>query len=623
VTFTRCRAAIPRIRVLADICPPAVFHGRATGTDPPCSWVDINTRRAFLRATGFLLDLGHRRIALANGLEYVDFAIRNCTNYVDAPAARGMAADAALMANYELTKQSGYLVAEQMLDRPYPPTAFLAASMLPGIGVRRAIEARGPTFGHNISVIPFDGDLSCLRNGEAAAIFAATRLLVREAGRLAAQMVQDLIAAPDSAPRRHLLKAKLIIGHSPAPLEIFCRPTVDRLCHDMTILKDCGPGARQRLLLPVVSRQLRTGSRLWQAVRPCACRSPHAQPLSKGHVACRCADAAAQTPKGMPMTLVLLADIGGTNTRVALADGAGVRRDSAVSFRNADHPGLEPILAAYLAQQGLASVEGACVAVAGPVQDGVAEMTNLSWVIDAAQLTRATGAGRTAILNDLQAQGHALGHTAPDHLRRVVDGPAKPGASMLVVGLGTGVNAAPVHNTPWGRVVPPSECGHVNMAVRCDEDLQLVRFIESLLASRGDAPHCGVEEVLAGRGLANLYSFAATQAGVAGDLTSAQVFARLEAGDAVAAHAAALYVRILAQTLADLALIHLPYDGIYLIGGMSRAMVPHFARFGLDTGFREMRRVDLLIRDFSITVVEDDYAALTGCAAYLANGGQG
>jgi len=323
------------------------------------------------------------------------------------------------------------------------------------------------------------------------------------------------------------------------------------------------------------------------------------------------------------MTLALLADIGGTNTRVALADGAVVRRASAVSFRNAEHAGLEPILTRYLAQHGLTGVEGACVAAAGPVQDGVAEMTNLAWTIDAAQLTRATGASRTAILNDLQAQGQALGHIAPDQLRRIVDGPAQPGASMLVVGLGTGVNAAPVHNTPWGRVVPPSECGHVNMPVRSDEDLALVRFIEALLIRRGEVPHCGVEEVLAGRGLANLHAFAAHEAGGAADLTSAQVLAALAAGDATAAHAARLYTRILGQTLADLALIHLPYDGIFLIGGMSRALTPHFDRFGLAASFRELRRVDLLTRDFSITVIEDDYAALTGCAAYLANGGKG
>jgi glucokinase len=243
-------------------------------------------------------------------------------------------------------------------------------------------------------------------------------------------------------------------------------------------------------------------------------------------------------------------------------------------------------------------------------------MTNLAWVMDGEKLARATGATRVAILNDLQAQGQALGHIAPENLRTVIDGPSAAG-SMLVVGLGTGVNAAPVHPGPKGRVVPPSECGHVNMPVRSEEDFQLMRFIEQKLRSEGDAPHAGVEEVLAGRGLANLHAFAAYAAGHPASLTSAEVLAALDAGDATAAHAARLYVHILGQMLADLALIHLPYGGIYLIGGMSRALTPHFDRFGLRRSFREARRVDLLQKDFSVTVVEDDYAALTGCAVYL------
>ena len=331
----------------------------------------------------------------------------------------------------------------------------------------------------------------------------------------------------------------------------------------------------------------------------------------------------------MPPALALVADIGGTNTRVALADGAVVRQDSVAKFRNQDFTGIDAVLAQYMQQENIARIDGACVAGAGPVQDGAVTMTNLfddhgqPWIIDNAHVMRATGASHVAILNDLQAQGQALGHIPPQNLRRVIDGPTVPGASMLVVGLGTGVNAAPVHNTPWGRMVPPSECGHVNMPVRNGEDLALSQFIEARLAAAGDIPHAGVEEVLAGRGLVNLYAFAANQAGKPAELTSAQVLAALDAGDGIAAHAAALYVRILARTLGDLALIHLPYDGIYLIGGMSRAMTPHFATYGLEQAFREERRVDLLMKDFSVMVVEDDYAALTGCAAYLAKGGRG
>jgi glucokinase len=320
------------------------------------------------------------------------------------------------------------------------------------------------------------------------------------------------------------------------------------------------------------------------------------------------------------MTLAILADIGGTNTRVALAEGAAVRLDSIRRFPNAEYQSrgqdIAQVLRDYLAQTG-AQVSGVCVAAAGPVQDGVATMTNLDWVMDAAKLSGATGARKVAILNDLQAQGQALGHISTANLRRVVDGPVRAGASMLVVGLGTGVNAAPVHPGPSGRIVPPSECGHVNMPQRTDEDVRLARFVAARLAAEGEVPHAGVEEVLAGRGLVNLHAFAAAEAGRPATLTSAQVLEALAAGDPVAAHAARLYVHILAQMLGDLALIHLPYGGIYLIGGMARAMSLHMESLDLSAQFREPRRVDLLQTAFSVTVVEDDYAALTGCAAYL------
>lgn len=325
----------------------------------------------------------------------------------------------------------------------------------------------------------------------------------------------------------------------------------------------------------------------------------------------------------------LVADIGGTNTRVALARGKVIEEPSIRRFRNADFNGIDAVLARYMADENVAAVGGACVAGAGPVRDGAVTMTNLRdsedqpWVIDAARVSRATGAAQVAILNDLQAQGQALGYITDSHLRRVVPGPIESGASMLVVGLGTGVNAAPVHNTPWGRVVPPSECGHVNLPAQTDEDFRLVRFIEALLTARDEVPHAGVEEVLSGRGLANLHRFAAAEVGAVTEAASAEVLAALAQNDPVAVHTAELYTRILAQTLADLALIHLPYGGIYLIGGMSLAMAPHFATYGLGHHFRQPRRVPLLQKEFSVTVVADDYAALTGCAVYLTQGGKG
>lgn len=207
----------PRIPLMHEIGIPFVVHGRATNTTDPYSWVDVNNRRAFQRATEFLLDLGHMRIGLVNGLEFMDFAIRRRTGYAEALASRGMALDPALMSSDEMTEISGFRAASAMLDLPNPPTAFLVASMISGMGVRRAIEGRGLAMGRDVSVIIHDDDLSYLKNGDAVPIFTATRSSVREAGRIAAEMLLAIITQQGEEPQNRLLEAELIIGQSTGP----------------------------------------------------------------------------------------------------------------------------------------------------------------------------------------------------------------------------------------------------------------------------------------------------------------------------------------------------------------------------------------------------------------------
>lgn len=323
----------------------------------------------------------------------------------------------------------------------------------------------------------------------------------------------------------------------------------------------------------------------------------------------------------MTAPLCIVADIGGTNTRVALAEGRQVRAESIRRFSNADFPGLEPVLAQYLAEAGIAAVDGACVAAAGPVRDGVAVMTNLDWTITGAGLTAATGARRVAILNDLQAQGHALGHIAPEFLRGVIPGPTRDGATMLVVGVGTGLNAAPVHLVPGGRVVAASECGHISMPVRTEEDFRLARFGET----HGSSAHgfTGAEDVLAGRGLERIHAFVTQEAGALEERKAADIMAALAAGDPLARRTGQLWVHVLGQYLGNLALIHLPFGGIFLIGGVARAMTPYLDEMSLTAHFRDKGRFAGFMEEFPVTVVEDDFAALTGCAAHLATGTHG
>lgn len=206
----------PRIPLLAGIGIPFVVHGRSTGASLPYAWVDVNNRRAFQRATEFLLDLGHRRIGLVNGLEYMDFAIRRRTGYLDALGASGIAPDAALMLSEEMTESHGYRAATAMLALPDPATGFLVSSMISALGVRRAITDAGLQIGRDVSVVIHDDDLSYLKNGDEVPIFTATRSSVREAGRQAAAMLLQCIANP-GPPRQSLLEAELIIGQSTGP----------------------------------------------------------------------------------------------------------------------------------------------------------------------------------------------------------------------------------------------------------------------------------------------------------------------------------------------------------------------------------------------------------------------
>ncbi len=207
----------PRIEVLTRMGVPFIVHGRSTDATARYDWIDVNNQRSFERATQFLIDLGHRRIALINGLEDMDFAQRRRNGYVAALEQAGMILDPALLRSAEMTEIYGHQTTSQMLDLDDPPTAILASSIISAVGVRRAIEERGLKLGRDVSVIAHDDELSYMRNGMDVPIFTATRSSVRQAGELAAEMLIDRINTPNAPARSMLLEAELVLGSSTGP----------------------------------------------------------------------------------------------------------------------------------------------------------------------------------------------------------------------------------------------------------------------------------------------------------------------------------------------------------------------------------------------------------------------
>ena len=207
----------PRIDLLHELGLPFAVHGRASGAAAPYAWLDVNNRRAFQRATDFLYDLGHRRIALINGLEVMDFAHRRREGYTSALLAHGEPVDPAIMRSGEMTEVFGYETTREMLDQGNPPTAILCSSLISALGVRRAIEERGLTMGRDVSVVTHDDALSYLQNGGDVPIFTATRSSVRDAGRQLAEILLNAIAEPTLPAQHRLLEAELMVGSSTGP----------------------------------------------------------------------------------------------------------------------------------------------------------------------------------------------------------------------------------------------------------------------------------------------------------------------------------------------------------------------------------------------------------------------
>jgi LacI family transcriptional regulator len=209
----------PRIKLLNKLKIPFVLHGRASNVSEPYNWVDVNNTHCFLRATDFLLSLGHTKIALINGLEHLDFAQRRRTGYLESLKTAHINVQPEYMHCSQMTEDQGYDVATAMLELPTPPTAFLVSSLISAIGVRRAIHDKQLVMGKDVSVITHDDDISYLRNGRDIPIFTATRSSVFEAGQLCAKMLIDVIENPsaNNKSRQVLLESQLLVGQSTGP----------------------------------------------------------------------------------------------------------------------------------------------------------------------------------------------------------------------------------------------------------------------------------------------------------------------------------------------------------------------------------------------------------------------
>ncbi|MDB5615106.1 MAG: LacI family DNA-binding transcriptional regulator [Devosia sp.] len=205
-----------RVRLLKDLGIPFVLHGR-TNIGETVAWLDIDNTGAVERATSHLLDLGHRRIALLNGIKGRTFAEHREIGYLAALSARGVPFDPALMGNAVFTDEVAFRLAQSMLELRPRPTAFIAGSMMTALGVFRAIRQAELTLGKEVSMIAHDDVFPYLNADNMFPSMSTTRSSIRQAGTRVAELILQILAGKNIEDVHELWPVELVLRESSGP----------------------------------------------------------------------------------------------------------------------------------------------------------------------------------------------------------------------------------------------------------------------------------------------------------------------------------------------------------------------------------------------------------------------
>ncbi|MCB8943368.1 MAG: LacI family DNA-binding transcriptional regulator [Ardenticatenaceae bacterium] len=187
---------------------PLIIVGRhLDGLAERCLYID-NFTGAY-KATKYLVDMGHRRIAYMTGrLDHPDGANRR-KGYLQALQDAGLEVDPALIVEGNFTEQSGVVAMEMLFNRSRSFSAIFTGNDQMAFGVRLALFRRGIRVPDDMSIIGFDD-----QHGSAYMTPPLTTVHqpVRRMGKAAAEAMLHLVKnEPYALPR---LPMDLIIRES-------------------------------------------------------------------------------------------------------------------------------------------------------------------------------------------------------------------------------------------------------------------------------------------------------------------------------------------------------------------------------------------------------------------------
>lgn len=205
-----------RIVLLDALDVPYIVHGRSEGLEFDYPHLDIDNEGAFHEAGRLLAQLGHRRVAIVNGVRDQTFAIHRERGLRRALTESGVGLAEPLTASVHMTEENGYRAVRRFLDAEAPPTAIVCSSLLLAMGAVRALRDAGLTVPQDVSLVAHDDVFPFLKPESFPVPLATTRSSIRAAGQRIAERLAARLAGIEDGTRGEIWPVDLVVRASVA-----------------------------------------------------------------------------------------------------------------------------------------------------------------------------------------------------------------------------------------------------------------------------------------------------------------------------------------------------------------------------------------------------------------------
>ena len=308
----------------------------------------------------------------------------------------------------------------------------------------------------------------------------------------------------------------------------------------------------------------------------------------------------------------LVADVGGTNIRLAIANLEDLSIRSVITYQCADFANIDGAIRQYQ-QDSSEQFDLACIDVATAVLGDRVALTNNHWDFSQQEIKREFELTQLHVINDFTAIAMSVPHIRDDKKVQIGGQDAEPNKPIAIYGAGTGLGVAHMVHTGEKWLALSGEGGHVDFAPIDQDEINVLQQLQKKYK------RVSTEQLLSGLGLVQIYQSLCAVEGIQAQQYKPADITQNALGDRdpMAVKTLQIFCRILGSFGGNLALTLTTFGGVYIAGGI----VPRFIDYLKDSDFRQRfdakGRFGKVVETIPVYVVTEEQPGLIGCAAYL------